>query len=86
MKRSSLLSRLKKSLPSLFSAIALAIAIWVLAVTSTDPVEKRALGRAVEIEVVGLDPALVISCHPDGFQTDILAVRFSPDTDQQGIG
>lgn len=50
-----------KNLPILFTALILAIAIWVLAVTTTDPVEKRNYSRPVELEVSGLDPALLIT-------------------------
>jgi len=87
MKRSSLLSRLKGSIPSLISAVALAIAIWVLAVTSTDPVEKRAFGRAVEIEVVGLDPALVITSDiPDQVNLTLSAPVSTWETDLTASG
>lgn len=50
-----------KNLPTLATAILLAVAIWVLAVTNTDPVERRTFSRPVEIEVVGLDPSLVVT-------------------------
>jgi YbbR domain-containing protein len=61
MKKTPLFERLTKNLPSLFSAIALAVVVWVLAVTNTDPVEKRSYGRVVPIEVFGLNPALIIT-------------------------
>ena len=63
MNRPPFYQRLKKNLPSLFSALALAIAVWVLAVTNTDPVERRTYGQ-VEIELFGLDSALVIVNQP----------------------
>jgi len=50
-----------KNLPTLATAILLAVAVWVLAVTNTDPVERRTFSRPVEIEVVGLDPSLVVT-------------------------
>jgi len=52
---------LVKNLPTLVTAILLALAVWILAVTNTDPVERRTYNRPVEIEVVGLDPSLVIT-------------------------
>jgi YbbR domain-containing protein len=61
MKKSPLFKRFTRSLPSLISAIILAIVVWVLAVTNTDPVEKRSYGRVVPIELFGLSPALVIT-------------------------
>jgi len=42
-------------------ALALAIAVWVAAVTSADPDETRLLPYQVPIERVGQDPGLVIS-------------------------
>jgi YbbR domain-containing protein len=53
--------RLTKNLPILLTAVALAVAVWVLAVTTTDPVEKRNYSRPVELEVIGLDPNLLIT-------------------------
>ena len=61
MKKTSLFERFTKNLPSLFSAVALAVIVWVLAVTNTDPVEKRSYARAVPIELFGLNPSLVIT-------------------------
>ena len=61
MKKPPFFDRFIKNLPSLFGAIALAIVVWVLAVTNTDPVEKRSYGRVVSIEHVGLNPAYVIT-------------------------
>ena len=61
MKKPPLFERFTKNLPSLFSAVALAVIVWVLAVTNTDPVEKRSYARAVPIELFGLNPALVIT-------------------------
>jgi len=61
MKKTSVFEQFTKNLPSLISAIALAVVVWILAVTSTDPVEKRNFGRVVPIELFGLDPSLVIT-------------------------
>ncbi len=53
--------RFTKNLPTLVSAIFLAIAVWVLAVTNIDPVEKRIFNRPLPLEVIGQDPSLVIT-------------------------
>ncbi len=52
---------LAKNFPTLVSAILLAIAVWVLAVTNTDPVEKRLYNRPVPLEVISQDPSLVVT-------------------------
>lgn len=57
----NIFKRFTKTLSILITAIMLAIAVWILAVTTTDPVEKRNYGRAVELEVTGLDPSLTIT-------------------------
>jgi YbbR domain-containing protein len=56
-----LFKNLIKNIPTLLTAVLLAVAVWILAVTNIDPVERRTFGRPVEIEVVGLDPSLVIT-------------------------
>jgi YbbR domain-containing protein len=56
-----LLKLFAKKLPTLLTAILLAIAVWILAVTNTDPVEKHIYGKPVELEVVGLDSSLLIT-------------------------
>ncbi len=61
MKQPPIIERLVKFLPTILTAIILAIAVWVLAVTSTDPVQRRSYGRAVDIEVMGLNSSLVIT-------------------------
>lgn len=42
-------------------ALALAISVWVVAVTSADPDETHSLPNAVPVEAIGQDPGLVIS-------------------------
>jgi YbbR domain-containing protein len=42
-------------------ALALAVAVWISAVTSADPDETRALRTPVQIQVIGQDPSLVIN-------------------------
>jgi len=61
MKQPPILNRFVKLLPTLLTAMILAIAVWVLAVTSTDPVQNRSYNRPVEIEVRGLNSSLVIT-------------------------
>jgi len=50
-----------KNLPTLLTSILLALAVWVLAISNTDPVDRRTYGRPVEIEISGLDPSLVMT-------------------------
>ncbi|MBI5961943.1 MAG: hypothetical protein HY863_00580, partial [Chloroflexi bacterium] len=42
-------------------AFALAMAVWISAVTSADPDETRALPAPVPLEIVGQDPGLVLN-------------------------
>jgi YbbR domain-containing protein len=42
-------------------ALALALAVWIAAITASDPDEVRSLSSPVVVEVVGQDPGLVIS-------------------------
>ncbi|HNT23483.1 MAG TPA: CdaR family protein [Anaerolineales bacterium] len=57
---------LAKNLTTLALAFMLALIVWVSAITSADPNEEHALGRAVPIEIVGQDPSLQIIGSPDG--------------------
>jgi len=50
-----------RMLPALITAFLLALAVWVLAVTSSDPAETRTFPRAVPVEIIGQDPSLVLS-------------------------
>lgn len=50
-----------KNLSILLTAVMLSIAVWILAVTTTDPVEKRNYSRPIDLEVTGLDTALTIT-------------------------
>ncbi len=59
MKR--LLKKFADNLPTFLTALALAITIWILAVNSSDPVDKRTFPQAIPVEVVGQDPELVIT-------------------------
>lgn len=42
-------------------AFALAMAVWISAVTSADPDETRTLSSAIPVQIVGQDPSLVLS-------------------------
>jgi len=48
-------------LPSLILAFILSIAVWITAVTASDPVEERVYPHQVPIEIIGQDPGLVIT-------------------------
>lgn len=56
----SLLRKVIKNLPSAMLALALAIAVWISAVTDADPTEERTYPRSVSIELIGKDPGLVL--------------------------
>ena len=49
-----------RNLPSLLLALALAVAVWISAVTSQDPTEQRIYPSSIPIEVVGQDPGLLL--------------------------
>ena len=51
---------LVKNLPTLLTALAFALAVWIFAVSQADPTETRTLSRPVELEVIGQDPNLMI--------------------------
>lgn len=50
-----------KMVPALLTAFLMALAVWVLAVTSSDPAETRNFPRPIPLEIIGQDPGLVIS-------------------------
>jgi YbbR domain-containing protein len=49
-----------RSLPSLLLAFALAVTVWISAVTENDPTERRVFASPVPIEVIGQDPGLLL--------------------------
>jgi len=55
-----LLRKALQNLPSLLTALIFAIAVWVFAVTQTDPTQTRAYPRPLDIEVIGLASELTI--------------------------
>lgn len=54
------LQKFIKSLPTLLTALAFAIAVWIFAVSQADPTETQAYPRSLEMEIIGLDPNLMI--------------------------
>jgi len=52
--------RLTKSFPTFLTAFALAMAVWVSAVTATDPTEERVFPQPIAITVIGLNPDLLV--------------------------
>src|SRR5665648_333093 len=55
------LRKLSKNLPSFFTALALAITVWIIAVTASDPTQDRQYPNTIPIEVVGQDVGLVLT-------------------------
>ncbi len=55
------LRKFARSLPTLLLAFALALAVWISAVTSTDPLQERTYPGPVDIEIIGQNPALVLT-------------------------
>ena len=49
-----------KNLPTLGTALVLAIAVWIFAVSQADPTETRVYPQAINMEIVGLDSNLMI--------------------------
>jgi YbbR domain-containing protein len=57
----SFLGRLLKLFPTFLLSLALAVTVWISAVTSTDPTEERQYPRQVTIEFIGQDPATILT-------------------------
>jgi YbbR domain-containing protein len=58
------LQRFFKYIPTFLTAFVLAIAVWISAVTSTDPTEERQFAQPIPIEVIGLDPGMMVTNDP----------------------
>lgn len=72
----TLLRRFLTLVPSLALSFALAIAVWISAVTSADPNEVRVYPRPVQVEILGQDPGLVlVSDNPITVSVTINAPR-----------
>jgi YbbR domain-containing protein len=69
----TLLRRIAGFLPTLLLALAMAVAVWISAVTSNDPVEERDFPRTIPIEIIGQDPSLILTSS----QNDPLTLRLS---------
>jgi YbbR domain-containing protein len=50
-----------KNLPTLLLAFALAVTVWISAVTQADPTKEQVYPNNVSIEVIGQDPALMLT-------------------------
>lgn len=57
----SWLRRFVKTLPQLLMAFILAVAVWIMAVTASDPTEAKLYPNTVPIEIIGQDPAFIIT-------------------------
>jgi YbbR domain-containing protein len=53
--------KILKSLPSLITALVLALAAWIAAVSASDPNEIHTYAQPVQIEVLGQDTSLIIA-------------------------
>ena len=54
------LRNILKNLPTLLTALVFAIGVWIFAVTQADPTEVRTYPRTLEMEIIGLNPDLMI--------------------------
>lgn len=55
------LRKLSKNLPTFLTALILAITVWIIAVTASDPTEDRLYPFTVPVEVIGQNAGLVIT-------------------------
>lgn len=58
------LRRFGKFLPTLILSFILSVAIWMSAVSESDPTEERLYNRPVALEIIGQDSGLVLSSKP----------------------
>ena len=71
-----MLSRFGTNFRTFLWALALALAVWVAAVTAADPDEVRAYPYPIKIQIVGQDSGLIVSGDiPSGVQVTIRAPR-----------
>lgn len=52
-----------KTLPLLLTAFILAVAVWIMAVTSSDPSIEKDYPYSVPVEIIGQDPNLVVTSN-----------------------
>ncbi len=57
----SRLRKLSKNFPTFLTALVLAIAVWIIAVTASDPTEDRLYPFTIPVEVIGQNAGLVIT-------------------------
>lgn len=57
----AILKQFGKVLPTLLLSFALAMAVWISAVTAADPTEERLYPNPVALELIGQDPGLVMT-------------------------
>jgi YbbR domain-containing protein len=55
------LRQLLRFIPTLLLSFSLAVAVWISAVTSNDPTEERVYPNPVPVEIVGMDPAMILT-------------------------
>jgi YbbR domain-containing protein len=55
------LKRFVKTLPHLLMAFVMAAAVWIMAVTASDPMETKQFPNLLPIEIVGQDPTYIIT-------------------------
>lgn len=67
------LRRLLRLLPSLITAFILALAVWISAVSSSDPLSERTYPNPLPIEIIGQDPGLVITSSIPSSVTVVLS-------------
>lgn len=63
------LRNMLKNVPTLLTALALAVAVWIAAVTSTDPTQQQLYPRSVQIEFVGQDTGLILTTSGESSAT-----------------
>ena len=52
--------KLLKHLPTLLTALVFSLAVWIFAVNQKDPTQTRGYPNELEMEIIGLDPSLMI--------------------------
>ncbi len=67
------LRKFARLLPALLTAFILALAVWISAVTSNDPIEQRAYPTAIPIEIIGQGSGLVLTGSTPGSVSLILS-------------
>jgi len=54
------LRKLLKHMPTLLTALVFSVAVWIFAVNQKDPTQTRSYPNTLEMEIIGLDPSLMI--------------------------